>query len=552
MTKEKIEDCWIREGAIYELHPGMFSDNKQFSGITRRIPELRDLGIKTIVLRSHWPTPKWADIPVYYEVDNPDAIPTFYILDHYNENYEWGTPEELQELVDTIHTNDMKILFDLDMAPVPIGSWIYEHHRDWMRSTSKNEFENYLNKLKNEGMGPISYKWRIEAYDEYNDYVLSGYFYGEYQHDVLAGRQFKDSNVVYPQMALMIELLIFNGFNLDHTNPDVIDYYADIIEHYTEEYGIDGWRFGSNEWNWKKEFGGDYKPEEEVFFYTVLRDRLKQINPNAIILAEGSTLGNPYDLTEDPFFDEFTEISYSKYWSGWYLPCLYPLNIFYIAYNLESSESLVNKIINQNKKYNRPRAIFIANADSWRTQKVFSGSGVSWPEGCTANIPQVEYPLITLISTTPEVPFIYAGAEIGEKEGWEFESVIDWSGGNYQLRDHYKKVFKIRNTNNALKYGTIENVWISGDNTYAYLREYKDEKVIIVLNSNFLDKEATSMLDLSFLPEGTVLYDKLNDDKFTVDNPENFKISVPRYGSRILIPAPKRCDLLKVIDMREG
>lgn len=540
------EGDWIREGAIYELHPGMFSESKQFSGISKRIPELKELGIKTIVLRSHWPTPNWSDIPIYYEPENPNAIPSFYILNHYDENYQWGTPEELQDLVNTTHANDMKILFDLDMAPVPVDSWIYKNHRDWMRKTSKNEFESYLNKLKEEGIGPLTYNWRVASYEEYDDYVLLGYIYGKYQHDVLAGRRFKDSNVVYPQMALLLELLIFNGFNLDHTNPDATEYFADIIEYYTKKYKIDGWRFGSNEWNWKTEFGGNYKPEDEVGFYTTLRNRLKQANPKAVIFAEGSALKNPYNPTEEPFFDKFTETSYSKYWSGLYLPCLYPLNIFYIVYNLETSESLVNKIIDQNKKYNRHRALFIANADTWRTQKVFSGCGVSWPEGCTANIPQVEYPLVTLISTTPEVPFIYAGAEIGEKEGWEFESVIDWSGGNYQLQDHYKKVFKIRNTNNALKYGTIENVWQSGDNTYAYLREYEDEKVIIVLN--FLDKRTTSYLDLSFLPIGTVLHDELNADIFTVDNPENFKISVPRYGSRILIPVPKRCDLLKVIE----
>ncbi|MCK4809904.1 MAG: alpha-glucosidase C-terminal domain-containing protein [Candidatus Omnitrophica bacterium] len=90
----------------------------------------------------------------------------------------------------------------------------------------------------------------------------------------------------------------------------------------------------------------------------------------------------------------------------------------------------------------------------------------------------------------------------------------------------------IRGKSNALKYGSIENVWESGDNTYAYLREYEDEKVIVVMN--FLNREAISYLDLSFFPKGTVLYDELNNERFTVSNSSNFKISIPKHGSRIL------------------
>ncbi|RLG64675.1 hypothetical protein DRO02_03745, partial [archaeon] len=94
------------------------------------------------------------------------------------------------------------------------------------------------------------------------------------------------------------------------------------------------------------------------------------------------------------------------------------------------------------------------------------------------------------------------------------------------------KILKIREKHKAIKYGSISNVWESGDNTYAYLQEYEDKKVVIVIN--LLDREATSYPDLSFLPRGSVLYDELSGETFNVNEPSNFKISVPRYGSRIL------------------
>ena len=104
---------------------------------------------------------------------------------------------------------------------------------------------------------------------------------------------------------------------------------------------------------------------------------------------------------------------------------------------------------------------------------------------------------------------------------------------NQEIFNLYKKLLKIRKEYRAIKEGEIENVWEEGDNVIAYLRKYKDEKVIVVVN--FLNKQATSTLNLSFLSKGTILYDELNDETFNVNEPSNFKIFVPAYGSRILV-----------------
>ncbi|MCG2811453.1 MAG: alpha-glucosidase C-terminal domain-containing protein [Candidatus Aminicenantes bacterium] len=133
-------------------------------------------------------------------------------------------------------------------------------------------------------------------------------------------------------------------------------------------------------------------------------------------------------------------------------------------------------------------------------------------------------------STVPGVPFIHAGQETGDTKADYISGKI-----NESVRDFYKKVFSIRSQNPALKYDgkeSISNIWKSGDNIYAYLRGYEKEKVIVTIN--FQNKEAISYLDLSFLNKGTVLYDELNNEELSVNEPSNFKISVPAYGSRIL------------------
>ena len=144
------------------------------------------------------------------------------------------------------------------------------------------------------------------------------------------------------------------------------------------------------------------------------------------------------------------------------------------------------------------------------------------------------YPSVVLVSTIPGVPYIglyeLFGSRLADKlHGISGDSVATAP----KRRAFWKKVLNIRNRSNALKYGTIENVWKSGDSTYAYLREYENESVIVVIN--FLNKQATSTLNLSFLQKGTALYDELNNETLIVDEPSSFEISIPKYGARILI-----------------
>ncbi|MFH2004052.1 MAG: alpha-amylase family glycosyl hydrolase, partial [Bacteroidota bacterium] len=115
--------------------------------------------------------------------------------------------------------------------------------------------------------------------------------------------------------------------------------------------------------------------------------------------------------------------------------------------NKATSQDLVNYMIKENIKNNRIRSHFSENHDTQRAQAAY---------------PKQNKALLAMISTIPGVPMIFAGQETGSVK----KQVFDLSNydTNSDIRQFYKKVFSIRNSSNALKYGGIKNVWKGGDN----------------------------------------------------------------------------------------
>lgn len=85
---------------IYELHPGTFSEKGTFAGIAEKLDYLLELGVNTIELMPLTQTPgrwNWGY----------DGVNLFSV----NRNY--GTPEELKELVDRCHQKGLGVILDI-------------------------------------------------------------------------------------------------------------------------------------------------------------------------------------------------------------------------------------------------------------------------------------------------------------------------------------------------------------------------------------------------------------------------------------------------------
>ncbi len=454
-------DCWMREGPIYEVSIATIDtpSGRKYSTVTNLVPALKDLGIKTIYLLPIWVSPQtYTDKTSGYNIVNYSQLNPYY-----------GTEKDLHDLVDTVHANNMRILFDLVVSYKPDSSVEYENHPEW--------FLHYPD-------GTI-YKWRW-------------------------------------------------GYSTDHTSPGFIDSIADAAEYYVKEYHIDGWRVDAPTVNIKGGDeprillgNGDNIPQDygaEQLIKEVKR-RIINLKSDAVLYPE-----SPGPLCEkdppgcDTSFDKYSEVSYNWYFSGW---LDYPIKhiptgtITYrngfldkIVTNKATSEDLVNYLANENIKYNRSRSHFSENHDTQRVQLAY---------------PDQNKNLLVLISTITGIPMIFAGQEIGDTK--KLSSTLTKYNTKSDLYQFHKKVFSIRSSHAALKYGDIQNVWKSGDNTFAYSRTYEDETVVVVIN--FKGKQATSVLNVPF-NKGDILKDELSGEEFTVSDPNNFRISTPTYGSGIL------------------
>ena len=449
-------DCWIRQGPIYQTHPYAYP-NHSFKEITQQIPKLADLGVKTIYLMPIW--------------EHPRGKKTIYsIYDYFRIDPEYGTPQELKELVDTAHRYNMKVLFDFVTCCTPKGSVAWNN--SWTLSIPLSELKERAKELG----------WKLEYKTiNGNKFVYANCRENEEKLLCDVAGMIIDNNTVILRHYRRADW----GFAIDRTNPDAIEYFTKVAEFYVREYNIDGWRIDAPSANWNPKL----IPEDHSITNLMrnVKEAITKIKPGAILLAE----------TQFPKAEEICDYFYGRDVLKW-------------LFNKPNSKEFVEKIKDMNNRVYIMPNLEIHNL-SLQEQKA----------------------LIVLISTLPGVPMIRAGEEIGVRGAEAFESGIDWDKGDYKIREFYNKIFKIRNSHPTLKYGTISNVWKSGDRTYAYVREYRDEKIIVVIN--FLDKPAISELDLPFMPKGTVLYDELKDKEFVVNNPSNFQIPVPAHGARILI-----------------
>ena len=263
---------------------------------------------------------------------------------------------------------------------------------------------------------------------------------------------------------------------------------------------------------------------------------MTEVKPDAILLSEGAAIGRP----RGPVLDEMCEASYSY---GFFRRVVWRLVLksgkisptFMRALN-EYQRKQVEALAAMGEVTTEGLVRFLAEEPVWHNRARVRFSETHDTPRMSALNPSVSKPIAVLISTVPGIPMIQAGQEVGASNAfdWGPGTRVDWAGGDYELREFYKKVFKVRSGSDALKYGTIESVWRGGDNLLAYARRYRGEDVVVLVN--FSGREVTSTLDLSFLKAGAVLKDALSDEELIVGEADRFRVTVPAHGAMILLP----------------
>lgn len=180
-------------------------------GIISKLDYIRSLGCNTIYLT-----------PVFQSVSNHK----YDISDYYLVDKQFGSNEDLKELVQQAHQKKMRIVLDA----------VFNHCSENMR-----EFQDVLEK----GRGSEYFDW----------FVISG--------DSI-DRQ-KVNYETFASCSYMPKL------NTSH--PEVRQFLIDVGTHYLREYDIDGWRL-------------DVSDEISHYFWREFRDAVKQTKKDAVIIGE--------------------------------------------------------------------------------------------------------------------------------------------------------------------------------------------------------------------------------------------------------------------------
>ncbi len=476
-------DCWIREGAVFQDE---FAPTRTFNELSAISPILKDIGVNTIELFPIWDHP-------YYFTPEASIFTRWGVRDYSKLDPDRGTEQELIHFINTAHTTGLKIVPFLDITTTFPPSNVCK----------SKIIQGYKLYYDTDGIGGATYQYQM-AHPAKN--ILLKNLNGEFD---CAPTGF--------------------GFVTNQDSPDFVSFIKNLYSTQILSRNFDGLRLDAPVVNHcvtgeKIDFNGKIydciDPVAEKHSPLPLYRQLRAMSPpNFVFLSEHTTTNlmfydyqvkYPY-YSPNPDMDEVADVT-----EGYeFEKILYDILIL----NKVTPSGLIEWINNQPILYNRQRFRMIRN---WNNAgKIFIEFAAKDPR---------YYPAVTLATTIPGIPKVtdyeLFGGEYADKN-----YKITPTNSPENRREHWKKVLAIRNSNNALKYGNIKNVWKSGDTVYAYSRTYENETVIVSINFN--GRPAASVLAIPF-NAGATLKDELSDEFYTVDNPSNFQITVPAYGSRIL------------------
>jgi glycosidase len=375
------------------------------------------------------------------------------VLDYYSVNPQYGTMDDFRVLLEEAHKRDIKVVIDM----------VLNHTSDqhpWFKEAKKDVTSAYRDWYIWSETDP-GYKgpWNQDVWHP----SLTGYYYG-----------------------------IFEAFmpDLNYSNPEVTAEMANVAKFWLEEVGVDGFRLDA-----AKHLIENKRIQENTSatheWFQEYRNVYKKINPNAITIGElfGNNLASVDSYTNGDQFDlafnfDLASAMIQSAKSGSALPAL-------------GSLYATDKIL-EPQQYSP----FLTNHDQNRVMSTLEGN---------RNKAKVA---ASLLLTSPGMPFIYYGEEIG-MEGmkpdenirrpmqWNAEEFGGFTSGtpwkapdskykfiNVELQNndpdsllsHYRNLIQLRNAHPALQTGDFEIVKSKNTNVFASLRSNNDESLIIVVN----------------------------------------------------------------------
>jgi alpha-amylase len=472
-----------RGRVFYEIFVRAFNDSNgdgkgDLKGVTQKLDYLsKDLGVSGI-----WLMPINAS-PSYHGYD---------VTDYYNVNSDYGTLEDLKELLKEAHKRNIKVVMDLVMNHTSTQN-------PWFKEAAASKDSKYRN----------YYLWADKDTDVTEGSAISA------QPWVPLGQDHYYA-------------LFWEGMpDLNFDNKDVREEMKKVAKFYLD-MGMDGFRLDAAMHIYRE-------ADKNVQWWKEFNDYVKSQNKEAVLVGE------VWDKTP----------TIAKYMGP--LDSNFNFPAAEAIMSMAETGSVGNAdftIINSYEQYaaQTPNFIdspFLTNHDQNRVmseledvEKAKKAAAIMLTLPGTPYIYYGEETGMTGAKPDERIrePFIWDNKDDSKNSSW-IDSRNDENkvAVNVQLQDKesllnlYKNIIAVRNNSEALKYGDFELVETKGSNVFAFKRALKDETVYVYVN---LASEAMKeSIDIS---KAKVLYSNKSKDKSL-----SFKGEVNLKGSEIMILSKK-------------
>jgi glycosidase len=441
---------WWNEAVFYEIFVRSFYDSDgdgigDFNGIVQKLDYLndgdpatdQDLGITGI-----WLMPINAS-PSYHGYD---------VTDYYAVNPEYGSVEDLEDLLSKAHNRGIKVIIDLVLNHTSTRHpWFVEASED-----PESPYRDYY-VWADQPQGFQS-PWGTDVWHRMDN----GYYYG----------------------------IFWVGMpDLNYTNPEVTTEMQDVIRFWLEDVGVDGFRLDAIKHLIEDGSVQENTPATHAWwegFYAYYTS----LNPEAF------TVGEAWTSTSEVLKYIGDEMN--------------------IAFEFDTAGAMLNSARTENKRFIQQAhqllvesypphqyATFLTNHDQSRTMSELS------------KVVGRAKTAASLLLTGPGVPFLYYGEEIGQtgyKPDENIRSPMQWSSGTYagfttaplpwrrpqgdydevnvaaqtgdpeSLLVHYRDLLKSRNANEALRTGSMFELPTTDPRIYAFIRYTGDQTLMVLIN----------------------------------------------------------------------
>lgn len=125
---------WVRRGIIYEVYTRSFSPAGNFTGVEKRLPELKKLGITILWIMPIHP------VGVLHRKGTLGS--QYSVQDYYAINPEFGTLDDFQRLVNSAHKLGFHLIIDLVANHTAWDSKLIKEHPEWFKKNSAGNIES--------------------------------------------------------------------------------------------------------------------------------------------------------------------------------------------------------------------------------------------------------------------------------------------------------------------------------------------------------------------------------------------------------------------------